>query len=220
MRRLPEAVTAAGEVAAGAVRVARTARVTRWNGDGTVDVQPDVAEAVAVRGAVEWVLPPEQPSVPLAGTWGGSAGIVPYLAPGQRVLCVLRDVDHTAVDDGSPATEPVSARRWDWSDAVVVGGTEAPADGYPAGSLPASAADLVAYMAGGGVLHIGASTAALLIARADEVRAELVKIQNALTSAVAPSGGGPLTWPDPFFPEYVAPVTDAAIASDRIKVDS
>lgn len=218
MRRLPEAVTAAGEAAAGAVRVARTARVTKWNGDGTVDLQPDVAEAVAVRGVVQWVLPPEQPSVPLAGAWGGSAGFVPYLAVGQRVLCVLRDVDHTAPDDGSPATEPVSARRWDWSDAVVVGGTEAPADGYPSGALPANAADLVAYMASGGVLYVGDNAAALLLARADLILAELQALATHTHAYSAPTGGNvPATTS---MASYTAPLAASEIASDRVKVKS
>lgn len=218
-RRLPEAVTAAGESAASAVRVARTARVTRWRGDGTVDLQPDVAEAVAVRGRVEWVLPPEQPAVPVATTWGGSAGVTVQLAVGQRVLCVLRDVDHTAPDDGSPDTRPVSSRRWDWSDAVVVGGMQVPGDGWPSGSLPPSEDDLVAYMTSGGIYYIGDAAASLLLARADLVRSELAGVAASFSGAVAPSGGGALTWPNPAQPQYVAPTLASAIASSRVRVD-
>lgn len=197
------------------------ARVDRFDAQAcTVDATPVVWDWRTVGGQRVWIQPQRIDGVPVL--MGAGASITQGIAIGALVTLLRRGASHDQVDAGSPLAggiQPVSAQRNRLTDAIAIPGYIVPATGRDASEYRSDGQPVWALGAGEFV-HFGAGTASLLLARADEVRAELVKIQNALTSAVAPSGGGPLTWPDPFYPEYVAPVTDAAIASARIKVDS
>jgi len=201
------------DAAVGVVRVARSARVTRVRSDGTVDVQPTVAEPVWSQGVLRWELPPELPAVPVQWWRSGGAAVTGRLDVGTEVLLLVRDLDHGDADAGQAGERPTSARRWDLTDAVVLAGFTG-RGAWPSNSLPSSSSDVVAYMQGGGVLYVGDATAVQLLARADLVLAELQDIALTLTTGTTPSGAVVFGTP------YTAPLTPDAIASNRVRVTS
>lgn len=165
--------------AVGEVRVARAAEVTRVRGDGTVDVQPLVAEGQWARGRLTYQLPPELPRLPVQWIRAGNASIAGRLSRGQQVLVLVRDVDHADADRESAGDKPTSRRRFDWSDAVVLAGFS-PRDGWPDGALPSSPADLVAFLGSGGSLLVGGAGADKNLARNDLLQNNLTAIAAAL----------------------------------------
>lgn len=179
----------------------------------TVDVRVLVAdEDVATTGGRLFTEPPVV-TMPLARFGHSAALFTIFPAVGATGLVHFRGPSHDEVDDGvtGQTVAPASPRTFDLADAYFV-----PTILVSPPASSASDSNPVLYMESGRSLQVGGSGANQLLALAAGVRRELEDIASTLTSATAPSSGGPLTFPDG---PYAAPSTDAAIGTDRILVD-
>lgn len=206
------------------VRVAVSARVRSFDAaSSTATIAPSVVEQRSVDGELLTVALADVPGTPILMPGGSKRGFTFGLDSTDNVVAVVRHRSHDEVDGGTEAlpASPAASRRMNYSDAVGLPGYVPPATGRPAAHRRDDG-QLVAYMESDEFLHVGESTAAILMARADLVDAQLTEIRNLLTGAGAPpwvpvasDGGAALKvaavarWP-------VAP---ASVASDRIKVD-
>lgn len=159
-----------------------------------ITVQPDVGETVRLDDVRTDVPPPVVSGVPVL-MYGGQAFSLSYgVEQGDRVVLVYRHRSHDEVDSGSDVPlQPQSERRSQLADVVGLPGYHVPAldrdaaryreDGQP-----------VAFIAGSGALHVGDSTAAIEISRADRTDAQLQEIRDLLTTwvPVASDGGAAL----------------------------
>lgn len=185
-------------------------------------------------GSRVWVEPQRIPACPVLWPGGADRGVTMGLSKGDLALALSRSVSHQEVDGaGTTPSRPVVDARHRIVDAVVFPGYTVPADGRPPEQYRDDGQP-VAYLPSGEALHIGASTAAELLGRADLILQQLEAIQSGLDNhdhplpqIVAPTGGGPCTV-NALVPtgstlgggSYTAPSTPSDIASDRVKVDS
>lgn len=130
------------------------------------------------------------PDLGPVSVWPGVAGASSELAPGAEVLVEFLDGDR---------------RR-----PIVRGHAPRGGSGHVPTKLTLDASGPSAS------LLLGAA-ATKSVAFAAEVRAELAKIQAALAAAVAPSGGGTVTYPPGS--AYTAPSTDGAIGSAKVRAE-
>lgn len=88
-------------------------------GDGTVDVQPMVAQTDGAGNAV-----PHGTihGLPVWRLQGGASAVVVVPAVGDIGLAVFAHSDISAVKRAKAPTTPGSARKFDWSDGVYLGG--------------------------------------------------------------------------------------------------
>ena len=172
-----------------------------------IQIEVTFAEPVTLKG------------VPVRWERSGSRGLTYGIEPGDLGYIIVRGRSHDEVDAGRTdgTTQPASKRRHALRDAYFVPGYQ-PVGGL-SGSDYRSDGQPVFRLPSGEALHVGAGTAAELVARADKVLAELAAVATSFASAKAPPGGGPLTWDNPAN-QYTAPGAASAIASNRIKVDS
>lgn len=204
------------------------ARVDRFDAQScTVDATPVVWDWRTVRGERVWIQPQRIDGVPVL--MGAGASITQGIAVGALVTLVRRGASHDQVDAGSPLAggiQPRSTQRNRLTDAVAIPGYIVPATGRDASEYRSDGQPVWALGAGE-ALHIGASTAALLIARADLILAELQALQTGLNNhvhtvslPVTGGAGGTVSGSTNPGGTYTAPAAASDIASDRIKVDS
>lgn len=204
-------------------------RVERYDAQATTaDVTPIVRDwRTGTDGARLWVEQRRIDGCPVLWPGGGTRGLTMGLEAGDLCLAVSRSVSHDEIDaGGTTPAQPRGAWRHGISDAIVLPGYVVPANGRAASEYR-SDGQPVLYMDAGEALHVAVSTAAIALARADLVHAELQAVQAGLNNhthaagtLVAPSGGGPVTGATAVGGSYTAPATASDIATDRVKVDS
>jgi hypothetical protein len=209
IRTLADLTTAILARARAVVRVAVTGTLSDFDaGASTVTASPDVSDGVP---------PPAIPGVPVLMPGGSLRGLTFGLAPGDRGVLLVRHRSHDEVDSGTAAlpVTPRASRQMSLADAVCLPGYVPPADGRPAAHYR-SDGEPVLYMDTGEALHVGLSTAALALARADLVLAELQAIKATFDAHthLSAAPGSPTAVPVPLLG---AP---GSVACDRVKVDS
>lgn len=88
-------------------------------GNGTVDVQPTVAQ---VDGAGNAVPHGTIHGLPVWALQGGTSGVIITPAVGDLGLAIFAHTDISNVKRAKKPTTPGSARRYDWSDGIYLGG--------------------------------------------------------------------------------------------------
>ena len=88
-------------------------------GDGTVDVQPMVAQ---VDGAGNAVPHGTVHGLPVWQLQGGVSGVIITPAVGDIGLAIFTATDISGVKRAKAPTTPGSARRFDWADGIYLGG--------------------------------------------------------------------------------------------------
>lgn len=208
-RTLTDLATALLERARAVVRVAVT---------GTLDGYDAESSSVAALPDVSSGVPPARiQGIPVIFPGGSLRGLTFGLEDGDRGVLLIRHRSHDEVDAGTTAlpTTPAASRQMSMADAVCLPGYVPPADGRPAAHYR-NDGQPVLYLDAAEALHVGVSTAALALARADLVLAELQAIKAAydVHTHISAAPGNPTAVPVPLLP---AP---ASVATDRVKVDS
>lgn len=193
------------------VRVAVTGTLSDHDAQAsTVTAAPDVSDGVP---------PPAIPGVPVLMPGGSLRGLTFGLADGDRGVLVVRHRSHDEVDSGTAAlpVTPSATRQMSLADAVCLPGYVPPADGRPAAHYRSDGAPVL-YMDTGEALHAGVSTAALALARADLVEAQLSALKSAISAAPVTPGDGGLA----FKTALLAALTSwpASVSTSRVMVDS
>jgi hypothetical protein len=148
---------------------------------------------------------------------GGGRSLCWGLSPGDRAKAIMRTRSHDEADSGAEApVTPASTRTMSWSDAWIephdatpadpLGASARRSDGQPVFGLPVDEA-----------LFVGASTAALRLVIAEELRPFLAQFKTWGDTHTHPVAGGTATattTPTPTVP----PMAD--LASGRLKVDT
>ena len=88
-------------------------------GDGTVDVQPMVAQ---VDGAGNAVPHGTVHNLPVWQLQGGASAVIVKPVVGDIGLAVFTSTDSSGVKRSKAPTTPGSARRFDWADGIYLGG--------------------------------------------------------------------------------------------------
>lgn len=202
------------------IRVAVVGRVRSFVASASkATVQPSVSEQRMIDGEIVTVPPAEVPGVPVLFQGGAKRGHTFGLDAGDDVVLVVRHRSHDEVDGGTNAlpVDPKASRRMNMSDAVALPGFVPKGVGRDSSQYREDGQH-VFYMEGGESVHVGSSTAALLLARADRVDAQLAEIRDILqTWTVAPSDGGLALKTAAIAAWSASP--PASVASSRVKVD-
>lgn len=201
-------------------RRARTAVVGRVESydpqKQTATVLPLVGEQDSVNGEGRELEPVPASKVPVMHYGSGTRGMT-FGVSGPGLL-VVRHRSHAEIDGGAtgPAT-PQDKQRMSIGAGVLFPGYIPPATGQPAAHYR-SDGQWTWYLPNGEAVFVGASTAAIALARADKTDAQLQEIRTLLTTWVpVPNDGGAALkaaalaqWSDP------SPSTETT----RIKVDT
>lgn len=211
IRTLTDLTTAILSRARAVVRVAVTGTLSDHDPEAsTVTAAPDVSDGVP---------PPAIPGVPVIMPGGSLRGFTFGLSDGDRGVLVIRHRSHDEVDSGTSAlpVTPSASRQMSLADAVCLPGYVPPADGRPAAHFRQDGAPVL-YMDDGEALHVGTSAAALALARADLVAAELSDLKAAIAGAAVAAGDGGLA----FKTNILAALTSwpGPVGCDRVVVDS
>ncbi len=204
------------------VRVSVSARVRSFDAaSSTATIAPSVVEQRLVDGELLTVPLAVVPGTPILMPGGSRRGFTFGLDSGDDVVAVVRHRSHDEVDGGTEAlpSSPAASRRMNYSDAVGLPGYVPPANGRPAAHFREDG-QLVAYMESGDALHVGESTAALLLARADRVETELAALKSVFDAHIHQVVGvvvGPTTVPSS--PTITPFPTPGDTSSARVKVD-
>jgi hypothetical protein len=201
------------------VRVAVSARVRSFDAaTSTATIAPSVVEQRSVDGELLTVALADVPGVPVLMPGGTRRGFTFGLDSTDSVVAVVRHRSHDEVDGGTEAlpASPAASRRMNYSDAVGLPGYVPPATGRPASHFRTDGQP-VAYMESSDSLHVGESTAALLLARADRVEAELATLKSAISSAAVAGGDGGASFKAAILASLLGWPGDTS--TPRIKVD-
>lgn len=149
-------------------------------------VRPDVLERTVVDGVLTDIPTVTQPGVPVLHYGGQRFGFSYGVQEGDRVVLVYRSASHDEVDsDAAVPASPQAGRRHDLSDVVALPGYHPPATDA-ASARVRSDGQPVMFLDGSDRLHVGASTAAIDLARADRVDTQLEQIRDLLTGNGVP----------------------------------
>lgn len=202
------------------IRVATSARVVTWDADTcSVSALPSVDEQDLQDGEARTIEAVTAHKVPVIQPGGALRGRTYGLSADDGLVLLMRHRSHDEVDGGTEAlpVSPESNRRMSYADAVGLPGYVPPQTGRPAAHYR-SDGQLVDYMPSGESLHVGASTAAFALARADLVEAQLTALLSAIQAAPVVGGDGGAS----FKAAIIAALSSwpAPVATTRLKVDS
>jgi hypothetical protein len=208
------------DVVRAGVRIAVCARVEAYRpSPPEADLLLLVQEERIVDGARVPIEPVRVEGVPVSWPGGGGRTLTMGLEVGDEVIALVRHRSHDEIDSGEPGpVVPVSTRRMSYSDILVLAEYRRPSEERPASEYRSDGQPVLA-MPTGEALHVGASTAALALARADLVLARLEALATAFDAWVpAPGDGGAA------FKTILSALTGSGwpegVSSDRVKVTS
>lgn len=206
------------------VRTAVVARVQAYDpATQTATALPLVGEQDAADGSTRELEPVPLSRMPVLHLGSRKRGITHGLEQGDTGVVLVRHRSHAEIDGGAtgPAT-PQSTARLQIGQGVLLPGYVASGAGQPAAHYR-SDGQMVAYLDSGEALHVGVSTASILLARADRVDAQLQQIRDLLTGGGVPQwvpvpndGGAALLAAASAL--WTAPST--SVATSRVKVDA